>query len=128
MHIDNNKISIEIDDVEIFSNDIEGRLVATENGITVALDTTIDEELRIEGVAREFISTVQNMRKNSGFEVTDRIIITINCDDSIKTAITKMQHHIKNETLAEIIKFEKIDAAPFDFLDTTMSVAIDKKA
>lgn len=128
LHIDNNKISIEIDDVEIFSNDIEGWLVATENGITVALDTTIDEELRIEGVAREFISTVQNMRKNSGFEVTDRIIITINCDDSIKTAITKMQHHIKNETLAEIIKFEKIDAAPFDFLDTTMSVAIDKKA
>ncbi|MGE5479049.1 MAG: isoleucine--tRNA ligase [Chloroflexota bacterium] len=91
------------EDVDIASDDIEGWLVASEGDVTVALDTTLDEELICEGLAREFINRVQNMRKDSGFEVTDRINIDYIASVKVSHAIEKTRSYIASETLAESI-------------------------
>jgi isoleucyl-tRNA synthetase len=105
--VDNEIVIIEKEDIEILSENIEGWLVATENNITVALDTQIDEQLRKEGIAREFVSKIQNMRKTLGFEVIDRIRIEIKGDKNIIDSLNDLQPYIKNETLAnEILEKE----------------------
>ena len=103
--IDKKTITFNIDDFEISSKDIEGWLVANEGNITVALDITIDDTLRNEGIARELVSKVQNLRKSSGFEVTDRINLAFNGDDAIKNAIMKNLEYVKSETLSSNIQF-----------------------
>ena len=103
--IDKKTITFNIDDFEISSKDIEGWLVANEGNITVALDITIDDVLRDEGIAREVVSKVQNLRKSNGFEVTDRINLTFNGDDEIKNAINKNIEYVKSETLSNSIQF-----------------------
>jgi isoleucyl-tRNA synthetase len=92
---------IESNDIEIYSEDIEGWLVASEAGITVALDTQLDERLIKEGIAREFINRVQNYRKTINFEVTDRININFSAGEQVKQAIEELVDYIKNETLTE---------------------------
>jgi isoleucyl-tRNA synthetase len=92
---------IELNDIEIYSEDIEGWLVASEAGITVALDTQLDDELIKEGIAREFINRVQNYRKTINFEVTDRININFSAGEQLKQAIEELADYIKNETLTE---------------------------
>jgi isoleucyl-tRNA synthetase len=92
---------------EKISNDIEGWLVAHEGNITVALDITIDEDLIDEGISRELISRIQNIRKVSGFEVTDRIKIVILYDDRIARAVEKNIDYMKSETLANSIDLKK---------------------
>lgn len=106
LQLDGNNYNIEDSDVEIYNEDIEGWLVANEKNITVALDTTITNELKNEGIAREFVSRVQNIRKESNFEVTDRINIFISKNTDFEVAITKMNDYIKTETLANNISFE----------------------
>lgn len=91
------------EDVEIVNEDIEGWLVASERGITVALDTELTDALRNEGIAREFVSRIQNLRKESGFEVTDRINITFKAEALISDAIITMTEYVMNETLAETV-------------------------
>ncbi len=91
------------EDVEIVNEDIEGWLVASERGITVALDTELTPELKNEGIAREFVNRIQNIRKDSGFEVTDRINITFTAEVEIRNAIISMTEYVMNETLAETI-------------------------
>ena len=116
------------EDIEISSEDIEGWLVATENGITVALDTTLDEELIKEGIAREFVNRVQNLRKDSGFEVTDRIKIVFNADETTSDAINSKAEYIKNETLAESILFatDIIDAAEVELIEQNVKISVQK--
>ena len=96
-----NRSSLELEDVEISSQDIEGWLVANEGMITVALDVTITEDLRKEGIARELVNRIQNLRKDSGFEVTDRIDVQLQKEDSIVKAVTSNMEYIKAETLTE---------------------------
>jgi len=103
--IDKKTITFNVDDFEISSKDIEGWLVANEGNITVALDISIDNDLRDEGIAREIVSKIQNLRKSYGFEVTDRIKLSFIGDDEIKNAIIKNIEHIKSETLASDIQF-----------------------
>ena len=103
--IDKKTITFDIDDFEISSKDIEGWLVANEGNITVALDISIDNDLRDEGIAREIVSKIQNLRKSYGFEVTDRIKLSFMGDDEIKNAIIKNIEYIKSETLAADIQF-----------------------
>ena len=103
--IDEKTITFDIDDFEISSKDIEGWLVANEGNITVALDISIDNDLRDEGIAREVVSKIQNLRKSHGFEVTDRIKLSFIGDDEIKNAIIKNIEYIKSETLASDIQF-----------------------
>ena len=92
-------------DVEISSQDIPGWLVANSNGITVALDITISLELKQEGIARELVNRIQNIRKDSGFEVTDKIKVQIQRSDELEQAIKNNESYIKDETLTEELKF-----------------------
>jgi len=105
--INEKNITLERNDVEITSQDIEGWLVANEGALTVALDVTITEDLRNEGIARELVNRIQNLRKDSGFEVTDRIDVVIQKDNNIVNAVHSNIDYIKAETLTE--KLEIID-------------------
>lgn len=96
-------VQIDFEDVEIVSEDIEGWLVASDQGITVALDTELDGALLQEGLAREFVSKVQKLRKDSGFDVTDRITIVYATDDTTSDALQIMRTYIATETLADTI-------------------------
>ena len=98
-----NSITLTLEDVEITSQDIPGWLVANSGNITVALDVTITEELRQEGIAREIVNRIQNLRKDSGFEVTDRISIHVQSEISLDEAIKNNEKYIKDETLASKI-------------------------
>ena len=103
------RVQLGLEDVEIISEDIPGWLVANEGPITVALDINITEELRQEGVARELINRIQNIRKESGFDVTDKIDVLIEKHDLINGAIETHSKYIGSQTLAENIKLtEKI--------------------
>jgi len=99
--IDGETISIQKDDVEIISHEIEGWFVETQSGVTVAVDTELTQELIDEGLAREFINRIQNMRKDAGFEVTDKIMINFIGPKEFVQAINKFSDYISNETLAE---------------------------
>ncbi|MBV6511140.1 MAG: Isoleucine--tRNA ligase [Ignavibacteriaceae bacterium] len=87
-------------DVEIISSDIKGWSVESDNGVTVALDTELTEELIAEGLSREFVNRVQNMRKDAGFEVTDRIRIIYTADEQLVKAVEQFKENIASETLA----------------------------
>jgi isoleucyl-tRNA synthetase len=93
-------------DVEITSEDMPGWLVSTEGKLTVALDITITEELRREGVARELVNRVQNLRKDSGFEVTDKIDILIEPNSDIEATLQDFADYICNQTLAVSINID----------------------
>jgi isoleucyl-tRNA synthetase len=97
----NGAIDIALTDVEIIAEDVPGWLVASEGGLTVALDITVTEDLRLEGIARDFVNRVQNLRKDSGFEVTDKIRITLqNNDGLLANAITANKDYICQEVQA----------------------------
>ncbi|MBU1299265.1 MAG: isoleucine--tRNA ligase, partial [Bacteroidetes bacterium] len=100
LNINGETYTITSDDVEIIHEDIKGWLVENDNELTVALDTELTEELIDEGFAREFVNRVQNMRKDAGFEVTDRILIFYSCDERLNKAVTDQKSYITSETLA----------------------------
>ncbi|MBR39942.1 MAG: isoleucine--tRNA ligase [Flavobacteriaceae bacterium] len=114
--IDKKTITFDIDDFEISSKDIEGWQVANEGNITVALDITINDELRNEGIAREVVSKIQNLRKSEGFEVTDRINLIFNGDEEIQNAINKNLDYVKSETLSNIIQFNVESSGGIDII------------
>jgi isoleucyl-tRNA synthetase len=107
LHLGEEQITLTLEDVEIVSEDIPGWLVANEGAITVALDINITEELRQEGVARELINRIQNIRKESGFDVTDRINVTMEKHQLINDAVGNHAKYIGSQTLAD--KIELID-------------------
>ena len=98
--VNGSAVTIGKDDVEIVREEIEGWMVEADGGITVALDTALDDQLLAEGFAREFVNRVQNMRKDAGFEVTDRISIYFNAPNSVLSVLDRMAPYIRNETLA----------------------------
>ncbi|BDX37470.1 isoleucine--tRNA ligase [Tenuifilaceae bacterium CYCD] len=102
-------INITLEDVEILSEDIPGWLVANEGRYTVALDIKVSEELRMEGIARELINRVQNIRKDSGFEVTDKIKITIKKHQGLNNAVHAHKDYIAGQTLAKEINLVDSD-------------------
>jgi isoleucyl-tRNA synthetase len=102
-----NDLELDLEDFEILAQDIPGWLVAAENGLTVALDATLTDTLVQEGIARELVNRVQNLRKDSGLEVTDKISLTIACSDELKAAILNNQDYVCNEVLATGISFGK---------------------
>ena len=102
-------INITLEDVEILSEDIPGWLVANEGRYTVALDIKISDELRMEGIARELINRVQNIRKDSGFEVTDKIRITIKKHEGLNNAVQAHKDYIAGQTLAKEINLVDSD-------------------
>ena len=114
-------------DVEITSQDIEGWLVASNAGVTVALDVTISDELKKEGVARELVNRIQNLRKDSGFEVTDRIHIQLQDEPAIAQTVAANADYIKAETLADTLEIvptlsEGLEIA-FDDIKTFLTIS-----
>ena len=101
LNIDGEDLSISKDDVEIISTEITGWVVEAEAGITVAIDAELDEALIEEGLAREFVNRIQNMRKDAGFDVTDKIIINFTSSENFVKAIKNFNQYISTETLAE---------------------------
>jgi isoleucyl-tRNA synthetase len=97
--IDGSEYKLQLEEVEIMSEDIPGWLVTTEGGLTIALDISITEELLNEGYAREFVNKIQNLRKDSGFEVTDKISIQIQKHASLDKAVEIHKEYISNQTL-----------------------------
>ena len=117
-----------IDEVEISSQDIEGWLVANQGNLTVALDITITEELSKEGNARELINRVQNLRKNSGFNVTDKIKLSIKNNSILEQAVQSNESYIKTETLTEKLIFvdELLNGTEIIFDNVETLILIEK--
>ncbi|MEM5563608.1 isoleucine--tRNA ligase [Psychroserpens sp. AS72] len=118
VEINGKSITLELSDVEITSKDIEGWLVASSGALTVALDVTLTEELKKEGIARELVNRIQNLRKDSGFELTDRISVQFQKDAQIEDAIETNLEYIKTETLTN--KLEIIET-----LNSGIEIAFD---
>ncbi|MBD0723790.1 isoleucine--tRNA ligase [Flavobacterium sp. L1I52] len=121
-------VTLSLEDVEITSQDIEGWLVANSNGITVALDITISEELRKEGVARELVNRIQNIRKDSGFEVTDKIKVYLQSNAVLEAAVNENKGYIQSETLTEELVFDTQieNGTEIEFDDIKTKITITK--
>ncbi len=117
--INGKNINLGLDEFEISSQDIEGWLVANSGSLTVALDVTITDELRKEGIARELVNRIQNLRKESGFEVTDKIDVIFQKDNLVEQAVNSNLAYIKTETLTAGLAFE-------DTIDKGTDIAFDE--
>ncbi|HIL66389.1 MAG TPA: isoleucine--tRNA ligase [Flavobacteriales bacterium] len=126
----NDTITINLTDVEISSADVPGYIVSSSNGVTVALDITISQNLKDEGLAREFVNRLQNLRKEKNFEVTDMIHIEVEKNQAITNAINNNLEYICSETLAKVLSFTEdssFEGETIDLIDTlTASVKIIK--
>lgn len=122
--IDGDTIELDLKDFEIQAQDIPGWLVANENGLTVALDVTISAELKAEGLAREVVNRIQNLRKESAFDVTDRILVQIDTTAAIQEAITAHKDYICTEVLANDIQFCALSVAKTEEIEAAADTAI----
>ena len=113
-----------LEEVEISTEDIEGWLVANQGNLTVALDVSISKDLKNEGIARELVNRIQNLRKEKGLEVTDKIRLFVKKDGVVDRAIESNADYIKNETLTrDLILKEEIDNGNdvvFDSVNTAL--------
>ncbi len=118
-----------LDEFEISSQDIEGWLVANQGNLTVALDVTISEELRKEGIARELINRIQNLRKESGLDVTDKIKLSVQKDGVVEKAILENENYIKTETLTDelLLEDELKNGIEIAFDEVNTKLLIEKK-
>lgn len=126
--VDGETVTLQLDDVEITSKDIPGWLVASEGGLTVALDITVTEDLKKEGLSRDVVNRLQNLRKSNGFEVQDKIAIRYNTtDEMMAKAMESFGEHIKTETQAtELTAVESLEnAEPFDIDGILLNVTIE---
>ena len=120
--------TVELADVEIISEDIPGWLVANEGSLTVALDITVTEELRNEGIAREIVNRIQNIRKNQGFDITDRIDVVISSNEDTDKAVKQFSDYIARQVLAnsltigEIAEPDKIELEGLDNLYASVKI------
>lgn len=130
LDIEDETIRIDEEGLEIVRTGLEGWTVETERGLSVAVDTDLSEELLQEGIAREFVNRIQNMRKEANFEVTDRICIGFTGSDVIKQAVISMNDYIKKETLAEEIQVKDLKVSDFtktwDIGDEKCKISIRK--
>lgn len=125
MEIDGDRLAMSLEDFEITSEDMPGWLVATEGKLTIALDINVTPELKAEGIAREFINRIQNLRKDSGFEVTDKIRVTIESNSQTDDAIAKFADYIASQTLAvsvEVSASKQLIELEIDDIKTTITI------
>lgn len=129
LQIDNEPVVIELSDVDIVAEDIPGWSVASKGSLTVALDITLTDELRQEGDAREFVNRVQNIRKESGFELTDRIFVTVLETTVLKPSLIKYNDYICREILADNIDWspEITGGTEVEINDELLKVVVNKK-
>jgi isoleucyl-tRNA synthetase len=121
-NINSTNVNLTLEDVEIISEDIPGWLVANEGRLTVALDITVSDDLKYEGIAREFVNRIQNIRKESGFDVTDKITVLIEDHDLIREAVKRHSSYIGSQTLATAISVVPV---PLVNGDNTRDIDID---
>ena len=129
LNIDGEQTVIKLSDVEIISEDIPGWLVANEGALTVALDVTVTDELQQEGLARELVNRIQNLRKSNGFEITDKIRVTIRSAKEMDVALEAHRTYIANQVLAVSIDLtddEPTEATVFDMDGFSLYVKIEK--
>ncbi|MCI7407651.1 MAG: isoleucine--tRNA ligase [Candidatus Onthomorpha sp.] len=123
-------VEIALSDVEIITQDIPGWVVANEDDLTVALDTTITESLRLEGISRELVNRIQNIRKEQGFDVTDNIIVEIEKQETLCEAAEAFRDYICSETLTQKLIFSDKVACPLQTIDviegTELAIRITK--
>lgn len=120
---------VELADVEVISEDIPGWLVANEGNITVALDITIIDDLRKEGIARELVNRIQNVRKSKDFNITDRIVVKITPDEHVNDAVAQFKDYIAKQVLAvaiELAPVEGADVIALDMDDYELKITVDK--
>ena len=120
---------IDVSDVDIFSEDIPGWLVANEGRLTVALEVTLTDELRREGIARELVNRIQNLRKSSGFEITDKISITLSKNPQTDDAVTEYKDYICNQVLGTRLTLadEVENGTELNFDDFSVQVSVVKE-
>jgi isoleucyl-tRNA synthetase len=124
--LDSQDVRITLDDIEIISDDIPGLQVAVMGTLTVALDTTITPVLREEGIARELINRIQNLRKDKNFEVTDKISIVLQGNDEINLAVQNNLPYICSETLAQSFKIvNTIEVPERDVIELTDTLTVE---
>ena len=120
---------VDVADVEIISEDIPGWLVSNEGNLTVALDITVTDELKREGMARELVNRIQNVRKSKNFDITDKVVVTISPDERINDAIESFGDYIARQVLATAINVKPVegdDAIALDMDGWTLNVKVDK--
>ncbi len=127
LNIDNNKYLLTLEDFEISPEDIDGWTVATDGNLTVAMDITLNEALLAEGLARELINRIQNIRKDQNFDVQDRVNIKISPNPQIDAAIHQFGDFIKRETLAELLVSEENTGAKVELPnDLNANILVEK--
>lgn len=124
--VDDQEVAVEATDVEIISEDIPGWLVANDGNLTVALEIKLNEELKNEGMARELINRIQNLRKDRGLEITDRINVTIAPNDQIEKAVNAFADYIKGQVLADSITLADNDGNSTNFDDFDANIKVEK--
>ena len=126
--LDGGEAVVEAADVEIFSEDIPGWLVANEGTLTVALEVTVTEELKREGIARELVNRIQNIRKSSGFEITDKINITLSKNSNTDDAVNEYNNYICNQVLANsLVLADNVEGGTeLEFDDFKLNINVTK--
>ena len=129
LQLNGTDVLVEATDVEIFSEDIPGWLVANEGKLTVALDVTVTEELRREGIARELVNRIQNIRKSSGLEITDKIKITLSKNQQTDDAVNEYKDYICNQVLGTSLTLtdEVENGTELNFDDFSLYVSVVKE-
>ncbi len=126
LNVDGQDVTVLVDDVEIINEDIPGWLVANDGNLTVALEVELNDELRNEGMARELINRIQNLRKECGLEITDRVNVTISPSENINAAINAFADYIKGQVLADNIVIADNDGSEIDLDDITAHIKVEK--
>lgn len=126
LNVDGQDVTVLVDDVEIINEDIPGWLVANDGNLTVALEVELNDELRNEGIARELINRIQNLRKECGLEITDRVNVTISPSENINAAINAFADYIKGQVLADNIVIADNDGCEIDLDDITARIKVEK--
>jgi isoleucyl-tRNA synthetase len=126
IEVEGQQLIVEAVDVEIISEDIPGWLVANEGNLTVALEVELTDELKNEGMARELINRIQNIRKESGLEITDRINVIIAPNDEVQKSVDSFADYIKTQVLADEIALQPNDGQEVDFDDFKLNIKILK--
>jgi isoleucyl-tRNA synthetase len=123
LSIDGEPVILQIAEVEVTSEDIPGWTVANKGSLTVALDVTVTPQLEAEGNAREFVNRIQKIRKDSGFELTDRIIVKVTAANGMRESLTQFKDYICAEILADTL--EIVDDIPSDVVPTAIGIEVN---
>lgn len=121
-------VKLELEDVEIITEDMPGWLVANEGKLTVALDITVTDELLREGIARELVNRIQNIRKSNGYEIVDKIVVEIESREEIAGAVKEYANYIASQTLANsvVLVDSLTNATELEFEDYVVKIDIKK--